>query len=210
MEKKKNTILIILVCVIALIVMAIAFKLGMKSTDEEGPKDDTPSYEVLHVNQLSDRLSMISFSHQDYYEIAEANVTMLSKIENAHVSVKYTFDGNLERSYTVSSIPNILSVGCGIFADGTAARTYFLTKTGRVYILEDNLDSVKANEAYEGNPIDTKISNATEIFVANGNLMLNDKPYNEPAVFVKTSNGKLYTNEKMLIDKEQKGFVELK
>ena len=77
-------------------------------------------------------------------------------------------------------------------------------------MLEDNLASVKANEAYEGKPVDMGFDNASEIFVANGNFMLNDKTYSEPAVYIKTSDGNLYTNEKMLIDREQKGFVELK
>ena len=206
-NKSKNMLIIALVCVILLIVVILIFKFGKGSSNN--PDNGETSYETLKIDHLNDKLSMISFSNQDYYEIAESNVTILTRVEENHVSVTYTFNDNTTRKYTVSSIPNILSLGCGFTADGKIARTFFLTKTGKVFMLEDKLDDVKSNGTYEGQPVDMGFDNATEIFVANGNLVLNDQPYSEPAVYIKTSDGKMYTNEKLLIGREQEGFVEI-
>ena len=178
----------------------------------EVPRNVENNFERVAISNLNDKLKQLNFNNKTVdskYE--EEWVKVDSKINSGRVTISILFEDidNIERSYTVENIENAISVGTGISVQGNGStRTYILTSDGKVYYVDDEFNSVLNNENYKGEIVDTNISGASAIAVVDENFSLSDiSEATEPTVYIKTNDGKIYTDEYLL--EVQNGLVEV-
>ena len=178
----------------------------------EVPRNVENNFERVAISNLNDKLKQLNFNNKTVdskYE--EEWVKVDSKINSGRVTISILFEDtdNIERSYTVDNIENAISIGTGISVQGNGStRTYILTSDGKVYYVDDEFNSILNNENYKGVIVDTNISGASAIAVVDENFSLSDiSGSTEPTVYIKTNDGKIYTDEYLL--EVQNGLVEV-
>lgn len=178
----------------------------------EVPRNVENNFERVAISNLNDKLKQLNFNNKTVdskYE--EEWVKVDSKINSGRVTISILFEDsdNIERSYTVENIENAISIGTGISVQGNGStRTYILTSDGKVYYVDDEFNSILNNENYKGEIVDTNISGASAIAVVDENFSLSDiSEATEPTVYIKTNDGKIYTDEYLL--EVQNGLVEV-
>ena len=178
----------------------------------EVPRNVENNFERVAISNLNDKLKQLNFNNKTVASKYEEEwVKVDSKINSGRVTISILFEDidNIERSYTVENIENAISVGTGISVQGNGStRTYILTSDGKVYYVDDEFNSVLNNENYKGEIVDTNISGASAIAVVDENFSLSDiSEATEPTVYIKTNDGKIYTDEYLL--EVQNGLVEV-
>ena len=178
----------------------------------EVPRNVENNFERVAISNLNDKLKQLNFNNKTVDSKHEEEwVKVDSKINSGRVTISILFEDtdNIERSFTVENIENAISVGTGISVQGNgSSRTYILTSDGKVYYVDDEFDSILNNENYKGEIVDTNISGASAIAVVDENFSLSDiSESSEPTVYIKTNDGKIYTDEYLL--EVQNGLVEV-
>lgn len=219
--KNSKSIIIILVVILLVIFIGVGVVGYSRSKNSGGnggsydKLDDNLKTEVFNVNDLLERLNYVGFDNQVYSAVSEDNyIDIEAMINEGIVSVKIKVsdaENSYERSYNLDSITDVVSIGTAYEKEGKVL-TYFMTKSGKVYKVEDVLSNVESNKNYVGQAKDLGVKRATGIHVATSGFALNDNVLSEhPAVYIKTSDNRIYTDESFKNDGSvQEGLVEVK
>lgn len=219
MEEKKNKNWLFIV-VLALLVLETSYLVYDKYINKEEsnsdkiqtnenkkenntPKENEPTQEVVNnfkqagVSNLSNKLSKLDFTTK---KIATAGVDdeipfSISIVSDKEIKITHNYAG---LSYSLY-IENAISVGAGLNVEGSGeAVFYVLTADGSVYNIVDDIGKVKSNNAYTGTLKNIGIKNATQIAVSDSFSLNDDAVTTLPNVYIKTSDSKIYTSEKLL------------
>lgn len=226
-DKCKNSTLTILLSIICMCLALFIFVNRDKLIEKEGdnlPLNDksevndkvdnvtvdeplTNSFPIVKVKNLQEKLRKLDFSDKTSCVATEGSTDdpkFTAYIENGRVNIE-AVRGETNNKYTVEGIENAKSVGAGFSVQGSGMGFYYiLTKDGKVYMLEESANKVAD---LDGKVVDLGIKGATSIAVVDQNFNLNDEAMTtSPTVYVKTSDGKLLTDEFFL---GQSGIVEV-
>lgn len=155
------------------------------------------NFKQVKVSNLSNKLKKLDFT-SNKTAIAGVDDEMpfsISIISNKEVKVTHNYAG---LSYSLF-VESAISVGAGFSAEGKGeADFYILTADGSVYKISDEVDKVSSNKGYTGVLKNIGIKNATQIAVSD-NFSLDDNALTStPTVYIKTSDNKIFTDEKLL------------
>jgi len=175
--------------------------------------DDT-NYKKVEISNLSSKLSNLSFENRTFDSASEVdfvstNINIDFGIVNVSTIIEEE-DNNIVRSYTVDGINDAVSVGAGVSVQGSGSVVfYILTASNKVYSIIDNIEDVKLNNDYIGLAKDMGVVNAEKIAVVYEDFNLSDNAnITKPTVYIKTTNGKILTNENLLEGNEIVEVVE--
>jgi len=227
MEKKSNKNIIIVLIIVLLVISAFLGVFGFinreNNTNNDPTKNTTKNdnsnikkneniidivednnYKKVEISNLSSKLSNLSFDNRTFDSASEIGfVSTNINIDFGVVSISTIIEeeeNNILRSYTVDGINDAVSVGAGVSVQGSGSVVfYILTASNKVYSIIDNLEEVKLNNDYIGLAKDMGVVNAEQIAVVYENFNLSDNANTtKPTVYIKTTNGKILTNEDLL------------
>lgn len=165
--------------------------------EQNNTSENINNYKEVKINSLTSKLSKLDFTNKTT-AIAGVDDELpfsISIISNKEVKVTHNY-ANL--SYTLP-MENAISVGAGFSVEGPGfAVFYILTSNGSIYRVEDNMENVRTNSSYKGTALDMGVKEATQICVTD-NISLNDESLTaSPNVYIKTSDNKVLTDERLL------------
>ena len=200
MDKKRNKLINAILFVILIITIGIIIFLA--KSDVLKPKDKEPEviipnsgYKTFEVEGLETKLKKLSFSNkkQDFYN-KSSKINVNTNIKSGKVSITIKYD-NVKRTYEVDKIEN--AVGVHTNAANYKHITYIVTEDGKVYKIEDDLNTVKETENYKGEAVDLGLTNVVKIAI---DKSLKFKINSEltaitPCVYIKTDDDRYFTDE---------------
>lgn len=214
--KKDKIINLILIFVFILTIGVILFLTKSKAFNN----NTTPTEEEVKINEgfkkvevkdLKNRLNALNFASkkQDYY-----NRTTIATINTIIADGKVTISiksGSKKVAYSAMNIDNAISVLTNVnIKDGGTHITYILTEDGKVFKIEDNIKEVKETTDYVGTPKDLGLTNITAIAMdKNLKFKLGSEEVIEPCVYMKSDDGRYFTDEKMSGTEEVVELVEV-
>lgn len=208
-----GTIVLIIACLIFAVIGYLIginlYKLIKKKDPVIAPPVVKGEYKTVKVDGLEAKLGGLDFSNNLVVYKNEGESIFNVIVDSGTAKVTYNIKGNdfgfnndIVKSYKVSSLNNIVSIGAGINVQGTGSfKIYFLCSDGKVYVINDILSSVFNEENY-GMVYDLPVKNATSIAVVDKNFSLSGSSQTLPTVYIKTSDNRLLTDEISFIDED--------
>jgi len=197
---------ILTVSVILFLTKSNIFKEKEETIEEVKINDGYQIYEVENLEKKFNKLSFVN-KKQDFYN-KTTKYTINTNITSGKVNVSIKFD-DIKRVYEIDNISNAKSIHTNVDTTGDGVHiTYILTEDKKVYKVEDNLKEVKEKEDYKGNAEDLGLTNVDSIAIdKNLKFKINDGLETiVPCVYIKTDDGRYFTDEKII---EGKNIVEL-
>lgn len=160
------------------------------------PQTESIEYTKVPVTDLQAKLAKLDFNNKltSSYDGTGPEPILKVNVENGVPKLSYDIEPTLKKSYEVSSLKNVISVGItfGVQGNGEAI-SYYLTEDGKVYKIHDSFGSLDK----AGKLIELNVNNATAI--ATGYIDFGDDHfYNYAGVVIKTKDNKLLTNDSHL------------
>ncbi len=213
MKESKATTIIAILLIIFLLLGAIGFVVGMKKGNNPTPDNPTPTpvtptpqegNEVI-IENLQEKLGTLDFSPKTDEVLTEGENHFSVNVVDGVATVSYTLngaeyvqEGTIEKSYQIESVTGVASAGLGFSAQ--SLKIFLLSSEGRVYLVEDQLNDVVTGGTL-GNAVDLTVENATEMAVTRANFSLRDDGDQSTInVYIKTSDGRVFTNEADLLN----------
>ena len=164
-------------------------------------------FQIVEIKDLKTKFDLLKFDNKTRDDYKVDNVaTIKTNIFNKKVTVTITI-GNVVRKYILSTLDNVISTRSSIDSESNTHITYLLTEDLKVYKIVDDLAKVKEDENYMGEPKDMGLINVSAIAInQDGKFSLKDKENNKPCVYIKTSDGRMFSDEVL---KEKTSLVEV-
>ncbi len=199
---KKRIVKIIILVVIYILTVGYIFYIYPRHSEEDYIKKEN-DFPIVEIQDLNNKIKNLKFDNisRDDYKI-DNFATIKTNIFNKKVTVTITLD-NITRKYILSSLNNVVSTRSSLNQKNNSHITYLLTEDYKVYKIVDDLAKVKTDENYIGIPKNMGLINVESIAInQDGKFSLKNKDSNEPCVYIKTKDGRLFSDEK-LKDKTQ-------
>lgn len=215
-NKKNNLLLVIIIIVLVLETSYLIYDktIRRKNTQVDNSQikvndnitpgnfsDSINNYKEVKINNLNIKISNLNFNNKTISTsgVDDEPPFSISISSNKEIKINHSY-ANL--SYIVN-IENAISVGSGFNVQGSGSAVfYILTSDGFVYKIEDDMNDVNSNKSYIGTPKNIGVKGATQIAVSD-NFSLDDEVItSNPAVYIKTSDNKLLTDENLLVGEE--------
>ena len=213
--KKDKIINLILIFVFILTLGVILFLTKSKTFNKETTQANeevkiNEGFKKVEIKDLKNRLNALNFAFkkQDYYNKTTI-ATVNAIIADGKVSITIKSGAN-KRAYSVMDIDNAVSVLTNVnIKDGGTHITYILTEDGRVFKIEDKIKEVKESADYVGKANDLGLTNITAMAIdKNLKFKLGSEEAVEPCVYMKSDDGRYFTDEKIISNEEVVELVE--
>lgn len=176
-----------------------------KNNNKPNEIDDTNkvlnSYKEVKITNLNSKMSKLDFNSKT---ISTSGVDdevpfSINIVSNKEIKITHNY-ANLSYSLYME---NAISVGSAYSVQGNGSAVFYvLTADGSIYKIEDDMSKVKTNSSYTGNAINIGVKGATQIAVTDNFSLNDDAVTTNPTIYIKTSDGKILTDENLL-DKEK-------
>ena len=206
-ENKSYTLVITLLSVIIiLLVSLLVYVMFIRKPEEKVPlnpnnentevKENNPTnnYPIVKIKDLNTKLSNLDFTNKTTARSGDSEEMPFSISFNGN-KVTVNFE-SYNKTYSLD-VDSPISVGAGLSIQGSGSATfYILTSNGKVYEIEDSMSNVENNSNYVGKLVDMGISNASSIAVVDRNFNLSENAQTTlPTVYIRTTDGKVFTDE---------------